>query len=549
MMISFFKHGIGPSRPAINYLLSGEVQAYDKERNRINGKMEIRDPLPEVLSGNPDHTGLLIDGIHRKWGYTSGVIAFAAEDDPSLDEQNSIMREFEEAAFAGLDHDQYDILWVKHNHKSNVELHFLVPMIELHSGKALNVAPPGHAKYFNAFRDFWNAEKGWASPNDPERARMTKSKFESLNRKEARAMIDEFIIGRIESGQIENHADVREALAELDFLEFKALSPTKINKRIKADEIEASGGPRRNRDTKITMIEKGQSGPQHTYKLEGRIYLEDWTAAEYFAAENAREVEPRSREERKADRGTARKLHLLLERAIERRKAKNRERYGRVQQGVYELQWPEPLRAQGVAEGAQGNVGDDPRRDTSDEDRGSLDGDCRDDVRSASELPSNHAHDVGADPREDQSAAHPVVDAREREASGREADPWSWWPWRRDQAARRYRSRQMQHARWQQPVLNQSKTGGKLNDRVFDQTRERAIKRAREITSAINEKRASHQRTREWISEAFERTRSLATIIQEARSFMEPRVRGAFDKIGGAFERIRTKIGIVVERK
>ncbi len=44
-------------------------------------------------------------------------------------------------------------------------LHILVPRFELTSGKSLNIAPPGHQKYFDALRDYFNIKKNWARPD------------------------------------------------------------------------------------------------------------------------------------------------------------------------------------------------------------------------------------------------------------------------------------------------------------------------------------------------------------------------------------------------
>lgn len=42
-----------------------------------------------------------------------------------------------------------------------------MPRIELDTGKALNIAPPGHEKYFDPLRDYFNYSKGWSRPDNP----------------------------------------------------------------------------------------------------------------------------------------------------------------------------------------------------------------------------------------------------------------------------------------------------------------------------------------------------------------------------------------------
>ena len=61
MIMSFFSTGTGGGAAPIDYLTAREVLAYDENRNLIrddNGQPQtkIRDPLPEVLHGNPAQT-------------------------------------------------------------------------------------------------------------------------------------------------------------------------------------------------------------------------------------------------------------------------------------------------------------------------------------------------------------------------------------------------------------------------------------------------------------------------------------------------------------
>ncbi len=92
MIISFFSTGTGGGAAPVDYLMAREVLAYDESRNLIRDdsgqpQTKIRNPLPEVLHGNPDQTRDLIDASPNKWSYTAGVISFADSDDPSPDAQ------------------------------------------------------------------------------------------------------------------------------------------------------------------------------------------------------------------------------------------------------------------------------------------------------------------------------------------------------------------------------------------------------------------------------------------------------------------------------
>ena len=65
------------------------------------------------------------------------------------------------------------MLWTRHTHAGRMELNFLVPRMELSTGKSLNIAPPGPASrtLFDTFRSWVNSTYGLADPDDARRAR------------------------------------------------------------------------------------------------------------------------------------------------------------------------------------------------------------------------------------------------------------------------------------------------------------------------------------------------------------------------------------------
>ncbi|WP_353330146.1 relaxase/mobilization nuclease domain-containing protein [Phaeobacter sp. NW0010-22] len=356
MMVRFFDHGDGSGAAAVEYLLAAEVTAYTEDRKRIPNQTVRRDVLPDLLAGDPNLTRHLIDNNTRKWRYTSGLVAFHADDDPTDSQQAAVMQDFEKAAFAGLAGDQANILWVRHQHMGNVELHFLIPRVELYGNRSFNPAPPGSEKYFNAFRDYWNAREGWVSPEEPGRKRMVKPVFDLDDRRQIKEAIQILIAQKIEAGEIRNHADVRAALAELDDFEFKPLTEKQIEKRNKADALEAKGGKPRRRDTRITMRIAGTSDSQNTLRLEDRIFHEDWTADEYFAAKPASEGrEPISRN-RRADAADVARLRTAFEASVERRAEKNRARYERARKA--ERSDPQPNSTTDRGSGGQDTASD-----------------------------------------------------------------------------------------------------------------------------------------------------------------------------------------------
>lgn len=222
MIISFFSSGTGRGAAPVDYLTAHEVLVYDENRNLARGddgrpQTKIREPMPEVLQGNPDRTRNLIDASSNKWTYTAGVISFADTDHPSEDAQHKVIELFEALAFAGLETDQYDCLWVRHVHEGNVELHFCTPRLELATGKAFNIAPPGHEATFSSLRDLLNKTHEWADPMDPERARDVRAPIEAEDRANGREELHAWVLDQVSVGLITDRASMVEALTEAGF--------------------------------------------------------------------------------------------------------------------------------------------------------------------------------------------------------------------------------------------------------------------------------------------------------------------------------------------
>lgn len=313
MMVKFFKHGRGDAASAINYLLAEHVKAYDDNRDPIlddQGRPTYvrRDPLPEVIEGNPARMQDLIDAVPHQWRYKSGVISFAAEDAPSDDQQREIIEAFEGFACPGLDPDQFEMLWVRHTHAHGVELHFLMPRIELGSQKSLNIAPPGHEKGFGAFVDLHNKRNRWADPLDPARARSTKAVSEAPERAEARTQLHDWVLAQIELGVISDRNTMIVALAEVGF---------ELPKR-------ADGAPKKLRKKMLTVVDP-ESG--ESWKLQGAIFHENWTAEQAQPQDSGEHGEPSGFSARLAG-FTFEELERRVEEHRQKRLQYNVERYG-----------------------------------------------------------------------------------------------------------------------------------------------------------------------------------------------------------------------------
>ncbi|WP_170394693.1 relaxase/mobilization nuclease domain-containing protein [Ruegeria arenilitoris] len=222
MLIKFFPNGKGAGAGPVGYLVTREVLAYDSNRDLIRDAdgqpmTVIRDPLPEVLRGDPARTEALIDASRNQWTYRAGVISFASEDAPTEAQQVEVMNAFEALAFAGMDSEQFDLLWVRHSHEDRVELHFCTPRLELTTGKSLNIAPPGYRTAYDSLRDLMNKTHDWADPMDLERAQEVQATVEAPTRAQGREELHEWILDQISIGTITDRASMVDALTDAGF--------------------------------------------------------------------------------------------------------------------------------------------------------------------------------------------------------------------------------------------------------------------------------------------------------------------------------------------
>ncbi|EKE43707.1 hypothetical protein OCGS_2192 [Oceaniovalibus guishaninsula JLT2003] len=276
----------------------GPIAAYLVARDRP-GREEAP---PDVVRGDIAQTRELIDSLDRKWTYTTGVISFAREDAPSEAQQRAVMDDFERVAFAGMDPEQYDITWVRHSHTAGgrVELHFLTPRMELRTGKALNIAPPGWERTYAPLRDAWNHAEGWARPDDPDRARTVQFDRQMPERAQTREAVAAFLEGRILAGEIEDRAGIVRALEEAGFTV-----------------------PRQGKD----YITAADPDTEARFRLKGRIFERDWTRKTELDRAAAREDARGTAADRGVDLERAATARRELEQIVESRARRHREGY------------------------------------------------------------------------------------------------------------------------------------------------------------------------------------------------------------------------------
>nr|CRY94324.1 hypothetical protein [uncultured prokaryote] len=295
MLIKFTGGGRGGGRQVAEYLTREEGRGHAP---------------PEVVRGDMDRTRDLVDSIDRQWTYTHGVLSFAAEDAPTEDQQREAMDMFERLAFAGLDPEQYDITWVRHSHTESgrTELHFVTPRMELCSGRALNIAPPGWESTYAPLRDALNLSHGWARPDDPERAQELTQAPERAQEgfllREGREGIHAYLTALVASQSVTDRASMMQAIREA------GLEVTREGK----DYI---------------TVQDPESDER--FRMKGRIYERGWT----YDRELDRAIAPARglADSRSGNDLESRTLEAFerYQAAVDRRASQNSERYHRNQ--------------------------------------------------------------------------------------------------------------------------------------------------------------------------------------------------------------------------
>ena len=314
MLIKFFRNGKGAGAGPVGYLVADKVLAYDDNRDLIRDAdgqpMTVtREPLPEVLRGNPDRTEALIDASRHQWTYRAGVISFAATDAPTEEQQAEVMDHFERLAFAGLDPTQYDVLWVRHTHEDRVELHFCTPRLELTSGRSLNIAPPGYQNAFDSLRDVMNQRHGWADPMELERVQEVRETTETPTRAQGRDELHAWILDQVSVGLVTDRASMLDALVDAGF------------------DIPRAGKA-------YLTAQDPDTGER--WRLKGEIFHEDWQA-DPAEREAERGTGHDPEELRRLDGIAVGELQDRFEQHCDQRAAYNRDRYPQLSATEQEL--------------------------------------------------------------------------------------------------------------------------------------------------------------------------------------------------------------------
>jgi hypothetical protein len=209
MIIRVFASGRSRGESVVNYLIS------DKDHTGATRKAKAT-----IIEGNANATIEIINTISRDWKYVSGVIAFKDNEKPTQQEMLKIIDKFKQTFCAGLSENQFNALFVLHRDKGNDEIHFVVPMIELTTGKRLNIHPPGkkNQDLYQTFSKVLNQELGYAQiVPDPLKIALPSHKlkspvFKADNRKNT--LLQTHIRQSIVSGKVQNRKQLCNYLEE-----------------------------------------------------------------------------------------------------------------------------------------------------------------------------------------------------------------------------------------------------------------------------------------------------------------------------------------------
>lgn len=202
MIVKFFKYGSGDGKSAFNYLLNHRV----------------KDGTSRILRGNADLTLSIIQSLATKKRYKSGCLSFE-EKNISAKHKEEIMDLFEQIIFPSMDEENRNVCWIEHTDKGRLELNFVIPRVELSTGKAFN--PYFHRvdrKRFEVFRDYINTKYGFTDPNDPRKSQTLKlGDISKYKKSEQIKRLDTYLLSLIKNNAIQNRDQLIAELKELGY--------------------------------------------------------------------------------------------------------------------------------------------------------------------------------------------------------------------------------------------------------------------------------------------------------------------------------------------
>ena len=254
MILKFLKSTKSRGATALEYCL-------DNERHK--------GAEPRILKGDENATRAIIANCPYKNKATFGVLSFSESADSISDQKKlEIIADFERNFIGDFMRERVNIIWIEHTDKGRLELNFIIPNIDLVSGK--NYAPYTHQRDKKR-KELWaetiNAENGFSSPRDPERERLgnhnshNKRALENLVKKgdkkaeirlnrllkkeEFKRDITEQLLELVKSGVLNSRDEILECLKKCDDIQITrttaksiSIKHTAFKTNIRLDESE-----------------------------------------------------------------------------------------------------------------------------------------------------------------------------------------------------------------------------------------------------------------------------------------------------------------------
>ena len=199
MVVKFFSDKRGGGIGSLNYLL-------DKKR--------VEQGTAKILSGDEYITRDLVMSMSQKHKTCVGCLSFEEVD---IDEstKKELMQDFERVLMTDEMQGHYNILWVEHTDKGRLELNFVIPKIDLQSGRAFN---PYFHKIDYSRKDLWtdyvNLKYSFTDPKDPAKEQSlqgSKKQYELIKDYEA---LDRLLHEQVANGSIKSRQNIIELLKQ-----------------------------------------------------------------------------------------------------------------------------------------------------------------------------------------------------------------------------------------------------------------------------------------------------------------------------------------------
>lgn len=186
-----------------------------------------------VMRGDPDATKNIIAGLNFTQNFMSGCVSFHEADAPTEAQQEAVIEKFSAHLGRGRNVNE---LWVRHEDKGRVELHFVIPEVDLDTGKKFQ---PWIAKIdkkrIDALVQGFNASHGWKSGHDAS-ARIERDSASKLRlpkeRRELLTVLDGHMKNEWAAGRLPDRAAV---VRELEGLGLKITRDSKESLSVEID--------------------------------------------------------------------------------------------------------------------------------------------------------------------------------------------------------------------------------------------------------------------------------------------------------------------------